>query len=544
MRAVHLRSRILQLFLAAASLAPPLVADAATDARQKAGEADYAAAFVSQSVPPFIELFGLTAVSITMRNTGTATWLAAEGDVFLAAQEPQDNYYWCVQDNPHGMYGGNRVLLPHDVAPGETVSFDFVVKPLSCGFSAQPPFRFRMLSQLFGTFGEETPDPRVYVSTAAEFVAQQAPDIAPAGAKLRVVVSFRNTTNVRWSPADGYALAPAGPAGDATWGVTAVALAESVDPGEVATFTFTIDIPQTPGAYDFRWQMTSMENVPFGQASPATPVTVVAARPPNYGGLCGAAPAGSEAGWGINLAHQGDVIFATWFTYDAAGNPLWLSMTADKTSEGNYAGTLVQAIGPAFDIVPFRAERVRLFDVGTGTLSFEATASPFDAKDGTFAYTLNGVPQSKAITRQVFGPLPTCTFALQADLTRAYNYQDIWWAAPDGSEPGWGINLTHQGDIIFATWFTYGEDGLPTWFSVTAPRSSDGSYAGTLYRTAGPAFDAPSFDPSRVVLTAVGTAKFAFTNGSAGTFSWSVDAASGSESITRQVFGTPGTMCQ
>ncbi len=36
----------------------------------------------------------------------------------------------------------------------------------------------------------------------------------------------------------------------------------------------------------------------------------------------GARPAGSESGWGINFAHQGDIIFATWFTYDADGKPL------------------------------------------------------------------------------------------------------------------------------------------------------------------------------------------------------------------------------
>ena len=67
-----------------------------------------------------------------MQNTGTATWYRAEGDVFLATQEPQDNYYWCIQDNPHGMYSGNRVLLPYDVAPNQQVTFNFVVKPLAC----------------------------------------------------------------------------------------------------------------------------------------------------------------------------------------------------------------------------------------------------------------------------------------------------------------------------------------------------------------------------------------------------------------------------
>ena len=53
------------------------------------------------------------------------------------------------------------------------------------------------------------------------------------------------------------------------------------------------------------------------------------------------APAGSESGWGLTLAHQDDVIFATWFTYDANGKAMWLSMTALRTGANTYAGTLV-----------------------------------------------------------------------------------------------------------------------------------------------------------------------------------------------------------
>ena len=33
----------------------------------------------------------------------------------------------------------------------------------------------------------------------------------------------------------------------------------------------------------------------------------------NVQGLWWAAPAGAESGWGINFAHQGDIIFASWF---------------------------------------------------------------------------------------------------------------------------------------------------------------------------------------------------------------------------------------
>ncbi len=136
--------------------------------------------------------------------------------------------------------------------------------------------------------------------------------------------------------------------------------------------------------------------------------------------------------WGINLAHQGDVIFVTWFTYDLTGRAWWLSMIANKTAEGVYSGSIYQTHGPAFSAVPFDPTTVVATQVGTGTLTFT------DANTGTFAYTVNGVSQVKPITHEVFGPLPTCTFGAQANLATATNYQDLWYAAPAESEAGWG----------------------------------------------------------------------------------------------------------
>src|SRR5450755_2351287 len=66
------------------------------------------------------------------------------------------------------------------------------------------------------------------------------------------------------------------------------------------------------------------------------------------------------------------------------------------------------------------------------------------------------------------------------------NYEGLWWKSPAGSESGWGINLAHQSDIIFATWFTYDLSGKAWWLSMTAVRAADGSFAGTLYETHGP----------------------------------------------------------
>jgi hypothetical protein len=261
--------------------------------------------------------------------------------------------------------------------------------------------------------------------------------------------------------------------------------------------------------------------------------------PVAYQGLWWKSPAGSESGWGMNLAHQADIIFATWFTYDTTGKAWWLSMTAPLVSGGNvYAGTINATRGPPFNAVPFDPVLVVASAVGTGELAFS------DADNGTFAYTVNGVTQVKPITREVFGPVPTCRFGVQADLATATNYQDLWWNAPAGSESGWGLNITHQGNILFLTWFTYDLDGSPLWLSATAQQTGAATYSGTLSRTRGPAFNATPWSPGNVTATPVGTATLTFANGNQATFAYTVNGVSQSKQITREVFRTPGTVCQ
>jgi hypothetical protein len=257
----------------------------------------------------------------------------------------------------------------------------------------------------------------------------------------------------------------------------------------------------------------------------------------NYQGLWWAAPAASESGWGINFAHQADTIFASWFTYDAGGKGLWLVMTAPKTAPNTYAGTLYSTTGPAFNAVPFNPANVVATAVGNGTLTFA------DANDGSFAYTVNGISQMKPITREVFGTLPACATAT-GSLAAATNYTDLWWAAPAGSESGWGINLNHEGTTIFATWFTYAQNGTPMWLVVTAPQTAPGVYAGTLYQTTGPAFNAVPFNPANVVATAVGTATFTFSDGNNATFAYTVNGIAQMKAITREIFAGAGTVCQ
>jgi CubicO group peptidase (beta-lactamase class C family) len=260
--------------------------------------------------------------------------------------------------------------------------------------------------------------------------------------------------------------------------------------------------------------------------------------PTNYGGLWWNAPAGSESGWGINLSHQGDVIFATWFTYDVTGMARWYSMTASANDTGAFGGTLYKSTGPAFSAEPFDPAHVVLSAVGNASLTFT------DANNGTFSYSLDEVNQTKNITRQVFATLPQCIFGGTQELTSATNYQDLWWNAPAGSESGWGINLAHESNTIFATWFTYAADHSATWYSGTGLKATSGnSFSGTLYSTAGPVFSARPFDNTGVTTSPVGTMALSFSDGDTGTFTYSVNGVSQSKNITRQILRSPGTVC-
>ena len=246
----------------------------------------------------------------------------------------------------------------------------------------------------------------------------------------------------------------------------------------------------------------------------------------------------SQSGWGVNLTQQGDVVFATWFTYDAQGQGLWLVMSNGvRVAANTYEGTLYRTSGPSFHSTPFDPSKVTATPVGTASFAFS------DASNGTFSYTVEGATGSRAITRQMYAaPAPTCSAGGAAGSMP--NYQDLWWA-PGGTESGWGVNVTHQGDILFVTWFTYGQDGRGMWLvGSNVAKTGNGTYAGTLYRTVGPPFSAEPWNPAQVATAAAGQATFVFSDADNGTFTYTLDGVSQSKRITRQVYSSPRTVCR
>ena len=250
-----------------------------------------------------------------------------------------------------------------------------------------------------------------------------------------------------------------------------------------------------------------------------------------------------EPGWGLNLNQQGATLFGTLFSYAADGAPLWLVMPdGRREANGIYRGALYRTTGPAFNAVPFPplgAGVGSVTQVGTMQVGF------FDASVAELEYTVDGVTVRKRITPQLFGPRQSCVGATGPRLQRT-NYTDLWWVP---AESGWGLNVVHQGDVIFATLFTYeagsGITNRGLWLVMSAgARQADGSYSGDLYQLSGPAFNAAPFLPvSGANITRVGGMTLRFESGERGTLTYDVNGVTVTKTIVPQVFGASPPLC-
>jgi Regulator of chromosome condensation (RCC1) repeat len=169
----------------------------------------------------------------------------------------------------------------------------------------------------------------------------------------------------------------------------------------------------------------------------------------------------AEPGWGVSLTQHRDVVFAVLYTYDAAGDPRWLVAPECRltglacpscVAGSSCAGALYDARGPRLD--RFDPGAVTLTPAGQMRLSFSSEAA------GVLGYDAGGVSRSTAITRFVFGAGSSPT---------AVDYTDHWY---NPSEPGWGIALTQQSDLMFVVWFSYDEARMPVWYVASACRAA------------------------------------------------------------------------
>lgn len=121
--------------------------------------------------------------------------------------------------------------------------------------------------------------------------------------------------------------------------------------------------------------------------------------------------------------------------------------------------------------------------------------------------------------------------------TGGTDFTDLWYVGP--AENGWGLNVIHQGNIIFATLYVYNPDGSPRFFSASETRASgSNSFSGPLYDTRGTYFATNLYNPAAFSATPVGTLTLNFSTPTTGTLTYSVSGAgTQTKSITRFAFG-------
>lgn len=113
---------------------------------------------------------------------------------------------------------------------------------------------------------------------------------------------------------------------------------------------------------------------------------------------------------------------------------------------------------------------------------------------------------------------------------RAADYSDIWWSPP---ENGWGVQLVQSDNFIFATFYVYGPDNQPIWYTGDLSADGIGNYTGGLYVTTGTYLGTVPYNPAQLGITQVGTATFTPTAADTGVLSYNVGSVTVTKNIQR-----------
>ncbi|MCB1608879.1 MAG: M60 family metallopeptidase [Xanthomonadales bacterium] len=241
----------------------------------------------------------------------------------------------------------------------------------------------------------------------------------------------------------------------------------------------------------------------------------------------------AEPGWGLNLQHQGDLLYGTWYSYADDGQVMFLTVEANRQADGSYAGPIYRVAGTPFEQINGSQAFTAVSELGSATLRFDAAGRL------SMDYVVSGTSQSKQLERFAFALNPPSCFGTTESRVTATNYSDLWW---NDSEAGWGLTLSHQGDTIFALWYTYGEGGRDQWISASAMTlQADGSYSGALQR---PAMGTPLTQILGAAATTfpvpeIGEASLSFSDGENGVFSYRIGEVAQSKVIKRFVVVGP-----
>jgi hypothetical protein len=233
-----------------------------------------------------------------------------------------------------------------------------------------------------------------------------------------------------------------------------------------------------------------------------------------------------ENGWGVAIAQHKDKLFSIVFAYDANGKPTWYSI-----SDGRWFGGTGSQFSGTFNIpkgTPFYAYDASKFSAVLDTGRYgNTTLSFFGEKQGTLDMTMALKGFSKSIERFDFS---------KDSISPISGVGDLWWGGM--SQNGWGVSIMEQQGGLFSVWFTYDENGEPTWFAMTdGAWTSSNTYEGRMHRTTSSGWFNVPYDASQFRAIDVGPYKLRFLGQNAAELEYNVDGRTGTLSLSRLPFG-------
>ncbi len=230
----------------------------------------------------------------------------------------------------------------------------------------------------------------------------------------------------------------------------------------------------------------------------------------------------SESGWGLSIQQQGTSTFAVWFTYDLQGAPTF------NTLQCSFTGTT--CAGDVYTYTGTPLARITAGANATGTKIGTGSIIVTSSNRLSLSYVIGNVNQTKAdLEPQNFAApdqVPLCSLqtptgtGFRAGLS---NYTDHWWGGPSAS--GWGVQISHQSNQVFAGWYSYSAAGKASWLTLQGTQDSNNSrrFTGTIFQIAnGIPFSQITGPIPPSSNAAVGTFEFNFSDGEKGVFTYSL----------------------
>ena len=142
----------------------------------------------------------------------------------------------------------------------------------------------------------------------------------------------------------------------------------------------------------------------------------------------------SRPGSGFDVFNANGGAMVIWYTYDAAGKPVWY--TAQGTTD---------TLGTDWPLLKFKWNGTSATSTQVGTLRF----APDTAESAKLTWNVAGSSATVAIV-----PFIQSGMVNETDLT------GTWF---DPARPGWGLSMLDQGEVMGAAIYLYTPAGDPTW---------------------------------------------------------------------------------